>query len=205
LMVMGGTPDQLRRVEELIKLYDVPEPQNARVSRTTQPFPIKHSRASVIAEVIKDVYRDLLSANDKALESFNESKNKGRKTEYYGGWGGDREDDGKINQGKFKGLLSVGVDETSNTLIVSCPENLMQSVRQIVLYLDTAALPVAQTMQVLRIDRAIDAASLQKKLADMLKKQTPQKEQQPQQPGQQGKKKGGGQPAQEANEKSDND
>jgi len=205
LMVMGGTPDQLRRVEELIKLYDVPEPQNARVSRTTQPFPIKHSRASVIAEVIKDVYRDLLSANDKALESFNESKNKGRKTEYYGGWGGDREDDGKINQGKFKGLLSVGVDETSNTLIVSCPENLMQSVRQIVLYLDTAAVPVAQTMQVLRIDRAIDAASLQKKLADMLKKQTPQKEQQPQQPGQQGKKKGGGQPAQEANEKSDND
>ena len=111
----------------------------------------------------------MFSANDKVLESYTESKNKGRKTEYYGYWGNDAEDDGKINQSKFKGLLSIGVDQASNTLLVSCPEGLMHNIDQIVKFLDKAAAPTAQTFQVLRLDRSIDAGALQKKLAEMLK------------------------------------
>jgi type II secretory pathway component GspD/PulD (secretin) len=203
LLVQGATSEQLRRIGELIKLYDVPEPENSKVSRMTRPFPIKHSRASIIGDVIKDVYRDLLSANDKALESFNESKNKGRRTEYYGGWGNETSDDGKINQGKFKGLLSVGIDETSNTLLISCPENLMKSVEQIIQYLDKAAVPAAQTFQVLKIDRSIDAGAIQKKLAEMLKKPAPKNEQQPQQQ-KQARKRGRGQQNNEDNSSDNN-
>jgi hypothetical protein len=173
ILVQGASPDQLRIIEDLIDMYDRPEPQNSKAARMTRPFPIKHSRANAIAEVIKDVYRDLLSANDKALQSFNESKNRGRggeRTYIYGMMEG--EDDGKINQGRFKGQLSVGVEESSNTLIVSCPEALMRNIENIVEYLDKAAVPTAQTMQVLRIDRSIDAGALQKKLAEMLGKPT---------------------------------
>jgi hypothetical protein len=186
ILVQGASADQLRQIEELIKMYDNPRPTNTRPARVTQLFYIKHSRASVIAEVIKDVYRDLLSTKDKALESYNQTKNQGRGGQrgYISYDFGEHEDDGKMSQQRFSGALSMGIDDTTNTLLVSCAtQNMMLNIKQIVEKLDTAAVPAAQTFQVLQINRSIDAAALQKKLAEMLKKPTTKPEQ-TQQPGQ---------------------
>ena len=72
----------------------------------------------------------------------------------------------------------MGIDDTTNTLLISCAtQNMLVNIRQIVEKLDTAAVPAAQTFQVLQIDRAIDAAALQKKLSEMLKKPTTKPEQ----------------------------
>jgi type II secretory pathway component GspD/PulD (secretin) len=198
ILVQGATAEQLRRIAEIVKLYDRPEKPNTRASRITQSFQIKHNKASIVAEMIKELYKDLLSANDKALESFNQSKNQGGR----GGrfttildFGG-HEDDGKMNQGRFKGYLSLAANDATNSLLVSCPAVLMPNIEQIVMNLDQAAVPTAQSFQVLRIDRSIDAAALQKKLSEMLKPAAPQGEvkigEQPnQQPGQ-GQRRGGG-------------
>ncbi len=164
----------------------------------TQLFHIEHSRASVIAEVIKDVYRDLLSNKDKALESYNQTKSQGRGQRGYISYDfGEHEDDGKMSQERFNGALSLGIDDSTNTLLVSCAtQNMMLNIKTIVMSLDTAAIPAAQTFQVLQINRSIDAAALQKKLAEMLKKPTVKpEEQQPagqgQQPQQQRRGRGG--------------
>ena len=53
---------QTSLIADLIAMYDRPEQPNSKASRMTKIFPIRHSKASVIAETLKDVYRDLLSA-----------------------------------------------------------------------------------------------------------------------------------------------
>jgi len=209
ILVQGGSPDQLRQIDELIQMYDNPRPTNTRPSRVTQIFHVEHSRASVIAEVLKDAYRDLLSSKDKALESYNQSKSQGRGQRGYISYDfGEHEDDGKMSQERFSGALSLGVDDTTNTLLVSCAsQNMMLNIKTIIERLDTAAVPAAQTFQVLQINRSIDANALQKKLAEMLKKTTVKPEQ-VQQPGQgqqnpqqrRGRNGGNHEPAENTNE-----
>ena len=181
ILVQRASADQLRLIEDLIAMYDRPEQPNAKTSRMIKIFSIVHSRASVIAETIKDIYRDLLSSNDKAFEAANQGQNQSR------GQGAafldTSENEGRISQSRFKGQLSLGIDETSNRLLVSCPESLMRNIVKIVEDLDRGAAPVEQTFQMLCIDRSIDAGMLQKKLMDMLKKPLPQTEQ-PQHPNQ---------------------
>jgi type II secretory pathway component GspD/PulD (secretin) len=184
ILVQGGTADQLRQIKELIDMYDSPPPVSVRPARQTKLFHIKHSKASVIAEVIKDAYRDLLSTKDKALESYNQTKAQGRA----GGRGyisydfGEKEDDGKMSQARFSGALSLGVDDTTNTLLVSCAtQNMLLNITQIIENLDESAVQAAQSFQVLQINRSIDVNALQKKLTDMLKKTvgSPETTQQP--------------------------
>jgi type II secretory pathway component GspD/PulD (secretin) len=178
ILVQGGTADQLRRIGDIIKLYDRPEKPNTRASRLTQSFQIKHNKASVVAEMIKELYKDLLSANDKALESYNQSKNQGNRGGRFATVFdfGDKEDSSKLNQGRFKGYLSLAADDSTNSLLVSCPSALMGNIEQTVNYLDQAAVPTAQSFQVLKIDNGIDASVLQKKLSDMLKPSAPKGE-----------------------------
>jgi hypothetical protein len=194
ILVQGATADQIRQIDELIAMYDNPKPTTTRPSRVTQVFSIKHSRASVIAEVLKDVYRDLLSNKDKAMESYNQSKSQGKGQRGYISYDfGEHDDDGKMSQGRFSGSLSLGIDDSTNTLLVSCAsQNMMLNIQQIVTTLDSAAVPAAQTFQVLQINRSIDAAALQKKLAEMLKKPNavPEHAQQPAQGQQQQQRRG---------------
>lgn len=182
VLVQGASPSQLQTIEELVALYDKPEPPESRTVRKTQIFQIQYSKAKVIAEAVKEVYRDLLSANDKALEKQNDNKQRdGGSRYFFPDFGDDKSDE--INQGRFKGLLSIGVDEISNKLVVSAPESLLQNVAIIIKDLDRSAEPQAATFQVLQIERGSDAAQIQQKLMEVLGKSSRvgQPNQQPQQ------------------------
>ncbi|MGE3316646.1 MAG: hypothetical protein AB7O26_16130 [Planctomycetaceae bacterium] len=77
-------------------------------------------------------------------------------------------------------MLSIGVDEISNKLVVSAPEGLLQNVALIIKDLDKSAEPQAATFQVLQIDRGSDAVQIQQKLMEKLGKSKPgQPNQQP--------------------------
>jgi type II secretory pathway component GspD/PulD (secretin) len=73
-------------------------------------FVVKNVQASTIAEIINEVYRDLLSANVKARVR-------------------------KPKKQPFQGL-SVGSDNNSNTILVTCSEGLMKSIEQMIKQLD---------------------------------------------------------------------
>ena len=198
ILVQGGTADQLRQIKELIDMYDSPAPVSVRPARLTQLFHIQHSKASVIADVIKDIYRDLLSTKDKAIESFNQTKAQGRG----GGRGyghlrlrrkGRRRQDEPVavQRGRLAGCRRH--DEHASRLVRE--SNLDDQHPEIIERLDKAAVQAAQSFQVLQINRSIDANALQKKLAEMLKKTAPVPEagQQPNQGQQnQGQRRGRG-------------
>ena len=177
--------------EDLINIYDQPVAGDGKQVRKTQVFPVKYSKATVLAEAIKDVYRDLLSASDKALQTNQPGKD-GQKppernyTFIYGGGEGDDKSKQQETPVKFKGLISVGVDEISNTIIVSAPESLLENISQLIDQLDRAARST-NSVQVVKLDGKVNATDLQKKLNKIFTKPQPpraqqQKPNQPQQP-----------------------
>lgn len=189
ILVVGADAHQLRVIEELIEYYDQPVASDAKALRRTEIFEIKHSQAVVIADAIKDVYRDLLSENDKALQQNNQNKDQQRASDRtvtyvydsFGDSGGDKKGQDPPAPVRFKGALSIGVDEVSNSIIVSSTESLLMNIRQIVERLDQAAVPKLPTMHVVQVGQNVPTDLLQEKLAKLLKeRKRPQPAQPPQ-------------------------
>ena len=156
ILVQGADSGQLNTIKELIDLYDKPEPVEMRQSII---FQVRYSKAKIIAATVKDVYRDLLRSKDKTLQKHNETEAKSKATRRVYIWRGSEGE--QRTQVRFKGQLSIGVDELSNTLIVSAQgQNLLDNVRTMIDNLDKAARPTS-TVQVLKLDRLISSALLQ--------------------------------------------
>ena len=181
IIVTGADPAQLRTIEDLIAVYDIPESKDSAAVRKTKLVQIQFSKAKVIADAVKDVYRDLLSANDPALQNQGAKDNKQKTTETRYFFDYVANDDKKPDMPmKFKGLLSIGVDEFSNTLVVSAADGLVDTVIETIEALDEAARPSVNRMRVLKVDRHIDSNELQKRLKSLVTKPVPQQPQQPQ-------------------------
>ncbi len=188
IIVTGADPNQIKIIEDLIALYDVPESKDSAAVRKTRLVQLQHSKARVVASAVKDVYRDLLSANDPALQT-NQNQNQQDKEKRDGGytinynWGDESGGENKPEAPmKFKGLLSIGVDELSNTLVVSAEESLLETVTTTIEALDSAAQPTVNRMRVLKVDRLVNAGELQKRLKSLVTK--PAQPPQPRMPGQ---------------------
>jgi len=132
LLVQGATADQLQKIEGLIRLYDREERLEAEQQRKTEIYEVKYSHAQAVAEVVKEVYRDLLSSNDK---TFTRERKEGEGSSRELGYG--------VNYGsripQFKGLLSIGVEEKSNTLVISAPAFLIDDVKGLIRDVDERA------------------------------------------------------------------
>jgi type II secretory pathway component GspD/PulD (secretin) len=167
ILVQGADAKQLQIIKELIEIYDQPEPTESQTARVSALFQIKYSKASVIAEAIKDVYRDLLSSNDKALGQNPEQRNRSSGSiSYLFGFGDS--DAPERTKATFKGKLSMGVDDVTNTLLVSAEgENLMQNISQMIETLDEAAKPVS-TVSVVQLNGGVNAAHVHEVLTRVL-------------------------------------
>ena len=188
ILVQNADPEQLKLIRELIEFYDQPEPPDSQSVRKQEVVKIKYSQASIIAETVKDVYRDLLSANDKALANNKEKGGPERSYTYvYDSSGSDEE----RKTPSFKGLLSLGVDDLSNTLIVSAPAYFIDDVLEVIESLDQAAEPTTETVEVISLGEGVSAPELQKTLMKLLQQRSAGKqgekekspEQKPQGPG----------------------
>jgi len=168
LIVIGADDLQLRTIEELIELWDVPEKTNKQKLRYSKLVHIEFSKAEVVVEAIKEAYRDLLSTNDKAFEK---EKAGG------GGEGGGKEpkrsssSDSILDGGmsySFSGRLSMGVDKITNSVIVSAEgDDLLTLVCDMIGKLDEAAKPTG-AVEILKLDGA-NSAAMEKALKALAK------------------------------------
>jgi hypothetical protein len=142
-LVQGASAEQLQKIAELIDLYDQPETQHKDLQRKTEIYEMRFSRAEAVAEVVKEVYRDLLSSNDRAF-TRDRREGEGRNSDV--GYGSNYVT--RIPQ--FRGLLSIGIESTSNTLVVSAPEYLINDVMQLVRQVDERA--SGHKVQVLQVN-----------------------------------------------------
>ena len=172
ILVRDADTKQLQTIEDLIGIYDVPEPSDSRSMRVTTIFRLKHAKAGMVAAAVKDVFRDLLSSNDKALEADDKGQRQGGGSGLVtflprgpssGGSEGDEEE-----PIRFKGLLSMGIDDSSNTLIVSSSGTLMDTIGEMIESLDDAA-NSSSVVQVLNVDPTVDLGLIQERLRDLMK------------------------------------
>jgi len=167
ILVQGADSTQLRVIEDLIKLYDQPPPSDTETERVTKTILLRHAKAKEVAETVKDVYRDLLSANDKALQGPNQQQGGrgGFVISYdYGSRGGDK---GEQKVPRFKGLLSIGVSETSNSLSISAPKYLFEPVSKMIEELDRAA-EANNAVRMVKVGPGLSALQLQEVLDSLM-------------------------------------
>jgi hypothetical protein len=142
IVVQGADKKQLQVIAQLIELYDVPEPVKSQNMRVTKLFSVRYSKASVIAATLKDAFIDLLSSNDRALQ--NQQQNNRPSATVIRNFGppvgGESEPPEQRTQITFKGKLSIGVDDVTNSLVVSADgQALLDIVGDMIEQLDRAA------------------------------------------------------------------
>jgi type II secretory pathway component GspD/PulD (secretin) len=150
-------------------MYDQPRVDEDYYSRRTEVIKLKYSRAADIAASLKDVYRDLLSSKDR---EFQDKEGKQTATGTSKGYVfSDLQRSVKDGEGAvvigFEGVLSVGVDEVSNSLIVCSRAELMDSIVETVHKLDEAAKPDT-VVQVHEVSGRLSSQQLQAALAKAL-------------------------------------
>lgn len=171
VLVQGADASQLAEIEELIERYDRAEPPNSESVRRTKRVALRYAKAKEVADVIKDVYRDLLSPNDKALANNQPQQQPGR---------GDRNNDGSLWTAmfsylsddpkaeivpRFKGMLSVGIDERANGVVISAPQIILTDVLRLVDDLDRDARPTRAVVRVLKVGNPGTATQLRQAVA----------------------------------------
>jgi hypothetical protein len=82
---------------------------------------------------------------------------------------------------RFKGLLSMGIDDTSNTLVVSSTGSLMDTVGELIEELDDAA-DSSAVVQVIKVDKSVDLGLIKQRLDELMG--ASKEKNQPPQPGQ---------------------
>jgi type II secretory pathway component GspD/PulD (secretin) len=164
ILVANASPSQLNEIEELIKEYDKPVPADSVRTRRMALIKIKYSKASTIAQALKEVYVDLLSSKDKEFDRGGDQRQRGSSTErttiirYSDGSSGGNQRQSPVKVG-FEGALSIGVDDISNTLLISVQEELYASVVGMVERLDKEAASDT-VVKVHRVNGNVAAAAL---------------------------------------------
>jgi len=108
---------------------------------------------------VKDVYRDLLSPNDKALVGAAQQPQQQQQQNQDGmnrfemmtmSYLSD-DTEGADRLPRFKGMLSVGVDDRTNMLVLSAPQVLLTDVLVMVHKLDESSRPTRPVSQVIKV------------------------------------------------------
>lgn len=186
ILVKNADAEQLETIADLIELYDVKEPVTAANSRFTQVFYIQYSKPSLIEATIKEALKDLLSSNDKALQQQQRQGNNGNNRN-------GQQQPPPSSGLSIKGKLSIGSDDISRVMIVSCEgEQLMEMVTKMIETLDRAAKPAA-AVDMVKVSGGLNMQSLQAALGSFQpvkpnnnqnngQQQPPQQPNQPQKP-----------------------
>jgi type II secretory pathway component GspD/PulD (secretin) len=172
ILVRNASPSQLATIDALIEIYDKAPSEDSYSARAFQIFKLEYSQADAVAKTIKEVFRDLLSSKDKdfAKEQQGEKQGSGQPNYvriYGSGMGNDDDKKPSMVKASFEGALSVGVDDISNTVIVSAQEEWMPSIAAMIEYLDQNAKPQT-AIATHQVSGQVNADSLKTALAGIL-------------------------------------
>lgn len=127
ILVQHANQKQIGMITNLIPILDQPTSEDNKLVRTQKVYRFQNRRASEVIDVVKDVYRDLLSVNDRAFSSYRN----------YGQSGYNQNVAATATNPEYQGLLAVAVDRDANALIISAPNYLIDNVIEMVKSIDT--------------------------------------------------------------------
>jgi type II secretory pathway component GspD/PulD (secretin) len=126
LMIQHATPQQMAVINEIIPVLDQPTQEDERLVRQQRIYRCQRKRASEVVLVLKEVYRDLLSTNDKVFDARVSNRP----------FGYNQAMAATSKSPEYQGLLSVGSDDAGNIVVLSAPAYLMDEVMALVERID---------------------------------------------------------------------
>jgi type II secretory pathway component GspD/PulD (secretin) len=142
LMIQNASAKQMELIKQVIPVLDQPTQEDERLVRQQRIYRAQRKRASEIAEVVKEVYRDVLSTNDKVFDARISNQP----------FGYNRAMAATSRSPEYQGLLSVGADDEGNLVVLSAPAYLMDEVYELVERIDATG--AGESMVVVPVSRA---------------------------------------------------
>lgn len=127
LLIQNATSRQMELVEQLVPVIDQPNSDSDRLTRVHRVYRFQNRRANDVVDAVKEVYRDLLSVNDRVLSA----SATGRSTSY------NENLAASANNPEYQGLMALGVDREANAMIISAPSYLVDDVIALMELMDT--------------------------------------------------------------------
>jgi type II secretory pathway component GspD/PulD (secretin) len=152
-LIVYGNSNDVNRIEQLIRVLDRDDAPSSGAVSAPRIVPLRAANATAVARVIRDVYASRITTGS--------------------GFPGGGPGGGQFGGGPFgnfaatssnrssrsgSGTLSVGVDEQSNSIVVSCSESLFQEIKRLVETLDIAATETQRTVQIVTVRNSTPTA-----------------------------------------------
>ncbi len=165
LIVYGNSAEQ-ELVEQLLTVLDQQGSADNEVAPRPRLIPVMNTSATEVAGVVREVYQDRLIGDSQQRQRapspedwFRMMRGGGRGN---GGGGGEEYDpDNKVQK------MTLGVDERTNSIVVSAPQALFDEVEDLVRTLDQNTGSTAQSVRVVTL-RKMNTQSLQKALTALV-------------------------------------
>jgi type II secretory pathway component GspD/PulD (secretin) len=126
LLIQNANARQIELIDQLVPIIDQSTGDDDRLIRVQKVYRFQHRRASDVIDAVKEVYRDLLSVNDRVYTSGTNSRPAGYNENLAA----------SASNPEYQGLLSVGVDREANAMIISAPSYLVESVVELMESID---------------------------------------------------------------------
>jgi type II secretory pathway component GspD/PulD (secretin) len=158
-LLVRATPLDMLAIKSLLaKALDTDENDSKGLIRTSI-VPLKYANATEVANVIKDVYRE--QTNQNPLPTQAAGGRGGRGAFFAGLAGNNRNVDANGNPRQV--MLSLGVDDRTNSLVIACPDALATDIKRLCGELDKAAQLATPSVRVVSI-KGIDPLLMQQAL-----------------------------------------
>ena len=156
-ILVRASHDQLAEVRQLLSVLDSAPPSDPETARLLKLIPVYNTTAKEVGAIVEDVFREFLSSGDPARGGGGNRPNVTSRYVMNYNIGGSS----SSSAGKMDNVLSVGVDERNNTLIVSAPRELLAEIEEMVARLDAQAQRPKQVIRVLNVPAAGSLKSVQ--------------------------------------------
>lgn len=127
LIIQHCTARQLELINQYIPVLDQGPADQDRMLRQQKVYRVKHRRVTEVVEVVKEVYRDLLSGNDRAFSSYSNYRPNGYNKNLAA----------TASNPEYQGLMAIGADLEANLLVISAPGYLIDEVIKLAESVDT--------------------------------------------------------------------
>ncbi|NLE36450.1 MAG: hypothetical protein GX621_00330 [Pirellulaceae bacterium] len=164
-LLVQAAPADINLIEEVLRILDRRDgPEDIPAQPKPRLIPVYHTSASEIAKVVKDVYQGRMAGATQAGAQTADPR--AMMMQMFRGRGGDASA-GSADAKQDLSRMTIGVDERTNSLIVSAPETLFEEVRELVHALDEVASDDVETVEVVSL-RESNAAAVREALSSLL-------------------------------------
>lgn len=163
-LYVSGPTDLVRQVEDVLKVLDASELPESMRDRVPRMIPVEYADVEEVAAIIESVYKDYMQA-PAAMPGGGGSGGGGFNPLAMlmaAGGGGDAKTKRGIR-------LTIGVDDRTNSIVVSADEQLFRQVEALVSNLDQAAFDAKRTIRVINVNSA-NSLIVQQALGSLLGK-----------------------------------